>query len=103
MNRPDFREVKKLLKAIDDINAGFQSIYNDRNLQEKNIKTLCNRIAEREARKALFDISVEELKNARAGIRIQALLDAGYVNLGKIGGFWHDGGYYASPLMYICN
>ena len=18
-------------------------------------------------------------------------------------GFWHDGGYYASPLMYICN
>ncbi len=84
MNRPDFREVRKLLKAIDDTNAGFQSIFNDRSLQEKNIKTLCSRIAGIEARKALCDISVEELKNARAGIRVQALSDAGYDNLGKI-------------------
>ena len=25
------------------------------------------------------------------------------VDVGNIRGFWHDGGYYASPLMYICN
>ncbi len=84
MDKPNFKDVKKLIKAINDTNNAFKSIYNDRQLQEKNIKTLCNKLAGIEARKALYDISVEELKKAKAGIRVQALLDAGYTNLGQI-------------------
>ncbi|MBQ7616131.1 MAG: hypothetical protein IJU77_13885 [Butyrivibrio sp.] len=78
MGKPNFKDVKKLIKAINDTDNAFMSIYNDRQLQEKNIKTLCNKLAGIEARKALYDISVEELKKAKAGIRFQALLDANY-------------------------
>ena len=84
MNKPNFKALKKLIKAIDDTNEVFKSIYNERILQENNIKDLCNKIAGMEAKKALFDVSVDELKNAKAGIRVQALVDAGYANLGQI-------------------
>ena len=84
MNRPNFKDLKKLIKAIDDTNSVFKSIYNDRLLQENNIRHLCNQIAGAEAKNKLFDISVDELKNAKVGIRVQALADAGYNNLGQI-------------------
>ncbi len=84
MEKPNFRDLKKLIRAIDDTNRAFKSIYSDRQLQEKNIRTLCGRLAASAARKALYDISVEELKKAKAGIRVQSLIDAGYTNLGQI-------------------
>ena len=84
MEKPNFRDLKKLIRAINDTNSAFRSIYSDRQLQEKNIRTLCGRLTAADARKALYDISVEELRKAKAGIRVQSLTDAGYTNLGQI-------------------
>ena len=84
MNKPNFKDLKKLIKAISDTNEAFKSIYNERLLQEESIKQLCNKIAGKQAQKDLFEVSVDELKNAKAGIRVQALIDAGYRNLGQI-------------------
>ena len=84
MDKPNFKDLKKLINAIDDANAAFKNIYNDRTLQESNIKQICNKIAGIEARKELFNIPVDELKKARAGIRVQALVDAGYTSLGQL-------------------
>lgn len=84
MNKPNFKDLKKLINAIYDANAAFKNIYNDRTLQESNIKQICNKIAGIEARKELFNIPVDELKKARAGIRVQALVDAGYTSLGQL-------------------
>lgn len=83
MNKPNFKDLKKLIKAISDTNEAFMSIYNERLLQEERIKQLCNKIAGKQAQKDLFEVSVDELKNAKAGIRVQALIDAGYRNLGQ--------------------
>ena len=84
MRKPDFRSLRELAKAVSETDAAFQGIYNDKDMQENNIRTLCGRIAGQEARKALSALSSDELKNARAGIRAQALIDAGYENLGQI-------------------
>ena len=84
MNRPNFKDLKNLIKAIDDTNEAYKNIYNERLLQEDSIKKLCNKIAGEQAQKELFEVSVDELKNAKAGIRVQALIDAGYRNLGQI-------------------
>ena len=81
MNRPNFKDLKNLIKAIDDTNEAYKNIYNERLLQEDSIKKLCNKIAGEQAQKELFEVSVDELKNAKAGIRVQALIDAGYRNL----------------------
>ncbi|WP_049944882.1 DEAD/DEAH box helicase [Butyrivibrio sp. AD3002] len=84
MNKPNFKDLNNLIKAIHDTNAVFMRIYNDKAAQEDNIRYLCNKIAADSARKSLYDISAEELKNAKAGIRVQPLADAGFTSFGKI-------------------
>ena len=81
MNKPNFKDVKKLIKVINDTNDAFKGFYSDRVIQENNVKHYCNVIAGDEAKKELKSYSVEELKNAKAGIRVQALMDAGYNTL----------------------
>ncbi len=84
MDKPNFKDLKKLISAINDVNAAFQSIYNDKSIQENNIRTLCQRVAGADARKELYNYSVDELKKAKAGIRVQSLSDAGYKTLGDL-------------------
>ncbi|MCR5656775.1 MAG: DEAD/DEAH box helicase [Butyrivibrio sp.] len=84
MQKPDFKGLKKLIKAIEDTDAVFKRMYADRELQEGNIKAACGRIAAKNARKQLDDYSIDELKNARAGIRVQAISAAGYKTLGDL-------------------
>lgn len=84
MNKPNFKDLKQLIKAIDDTNGAFKSFFDDRAVQEKNIKALCSKAAGELARQELYNYSVEELKNAKAGIRVQALMDAGYKTLGDV-------------------
>lgn len=82
--KPDFKDVRKLKKAIKDTGNVYKSIFADKEIQENNIKHYCNVISGAQARKELSSISVKELKNAKAGIRVQALADAGFSDLGKI-------------------
>ncbi len=84
MNKPDFKDLKKLIKAINDTNDAFKSIYAEKDSQESRIKAICKRMASEKARESLGEFSVEELKNAKVGIRVAALQEAGYTDLGKI-------------------
>lgn len=84
MQKPDFKGLKKLIKAIEDTDAVYKRMYSDRELQESNIKAVCGQIAAKKARELLGDYSVDELKNARAGIRVQAIQNAGYKTLGDL-------------------
>ena len=84
MKKPDFKDLKKLIKAINDTNDAFKSIYAEKDSQENRIKAICKRMASEKARESLGEFSVEELKNAKVGIRVAALQEAGYTDLGKI-------------------
>ncbi len=84
MQKPNFTDLKKLIKAIEDTDAAFDSMQADAEKQRASIKNACNLIAAEHAKEALNEISVDELKNAKAGIRVSALTEAGYSNLGEI-------------------
>jgi len=84
MPRPDFKQFRKLIYTVESMSDAFESIYADKQNQEDAIREVCGHIAANMARKELENISVEELKNAKAGIRVSALMEAGYTNLGKI-------------------
>ena len=84
MNRPNFKDIKKLKKAIFEIEAAFRKMYEDKSLQIEDIKHLCGRLAGAKARESLSGISTEELKNAKAGIRVSALQEAGFTDFGKL-------------------
>ena len=84
MRKPDFNNLNKLTKTMSDIDNAFASMYADKQIQENNIKHLCARKTAGDARKKLAGISTDELKKAKVGIRVSALMDAGYNNLGDV-------------------
>ena len=86
MQKPDFKSLKGLISAIHATNNGFISLYSEKTAQEAEIHDLCMQIAGKKAREELDAYSIEELKNAKAGIRVSALQEAGYTTLGQIAG-----------------
>lgn len=84
MAKPNFNNIKNLMAAVRNTAAAYERMYADRQLQENTIRSLCQLIASEEAKKNLKSFSVDELKNAKAGIRISALKDAGFNTLGDI-------------------
>ena len=84
MQKPNFRELKQLIKAISDADIAFKAMYAEKDVQKEQIKGLCGQIAADEARDKLDAFSVEELKKSKAGIRVSALISAGYNTLGDI-------------------
>ena len=73
MQKPDFKSLKGLISAIHATNNGFISLYSEKTAQEAEIQDLCLQIAGKKAREELDAYSIEELKNAKAGIRVSAL------------------------------
>lgn len=86
MPKPNFNNMKNLMAAVRNTDAAYEQMYADRQLQENSIRSLCQLIASETAKESLKSISVEELKNAKAGIRVSALQEAGFNNLGDIAG-----------------
>ena len=84
MQKPDFKELKNIIKAIKETDTVFDGIFSDRDKQIRAIRDICTKIGAEYAKEALSDFSVDELKNAKAGIRVSALIDAGYTDLGRI-------------------
>ncbi len=84
MRKPDFKGFRTLLRAIEDTNKAFADIYAEQALQEQEVRRLCKVAAAQLGKEALDGYSVEELKNAKAGIRVQALENAGYKTLGDL-------------------
>lgn len=84
MPKPDFTNMKKLIGAVMSMNAAFEEMYENKKLQEDSIRSLCQLIASELAKENLQAFSVDELKNAKAGIRVTALQEAGFNTLGDI-------------------
>ena len=81
MQKPDFKGMKTLFKAINDADSAFRSIYSEGELQENEVRRICRKISAQKGREALRDYSVQEFKNAKAGIRVAAIENAGYKSL----------------------
>ncbi|MCR5591522.1 MAG: DEAD/DEAH box helicase family protein [Lachnospiraceae bacterium] len=81
MIKPDFKELKTNLRTIAQTDAALDAIFAKRDEQAEAIRSICDSIGAVYAKDALVQFSAEELKNAKAGIRVQALIDAGYKDL----------------------
>ncbi|MDO5132289.1 MAG: hypothetical protein Q4D81_04800, partial [Eubacteriales bacterium] len=81
MNRPDFKEIGRLLTALQKADADFKRIFEEAPGQEEKLRAACRELMREQAVDALAEIPVEELKNARAGIRTASLKKAGYHTL----------------------
>lgn len=81
MEKPDFREVGRLIEGVQGTKAGFLQIFDEADGQRERAKALCAALSREQAAGRLAQIPVEELKNARAGIRTGALEEAGYRTL----------------------
>ncbi|MCR5234702.1 MAG: DEAD/DEAH box helicase [Lachnospiraceae bacterium] len=79
-----FTKINRLIEVLTDIYEYLDMIYSDRNVQEEGIRNLCGRILREDAEKSLVEVSVQELKKSKAGIRVSALTDAGYDDLYKL-------------------
>ncbi|MCR4740366.1 MAG: DEAD/DEAH box helicase [Lachnospiraceae bacterium] len=82
MEKINFTEVKKLMNLLYGLDSALLKICLDRKDQEDRIRLACRKILIIDAEKSLKDISVDELKKSRAGIRVSALTEAGYTDIG---------------------
>ena len=81
INRPDFKELHKLLAGLRETDAAFMEIPADAARREEAVRQRCDGFILMQARRQLAEIPVEELRQSRAGIRTTALAEAGYLTL----------------------
>ncbi len=84
MEHLNFKEVNKLVNALAALDMGLTGMFEAKAVEERRIQELCRELLMEDARESLSSISVEELKNSRAGIRVSALMDAGYKDLRQL-------------------
>ena len=77
----NFKEANRMIRTLRDTESECSTIFSDKPIQEELIRKTGGEILREEGRKALAGISVEELRQSRAGIRTGALLAAGYSDL----------------------
>ena len=84
MERLNFYEIKRLIKLLYDMDTALSDILqNEQRLKEK-ISSQCKEILVEEALRSLSEVSVDELKRSKAGIRTAVLKEAGYTDLYKL-------------------
>ncbi len=84
MKRPDFKELHRLLENLHALSGGLSGIFDDEEHQLAQVRLAAAAAQMVRAKRFLAEISVEELKNSRAGIRVPALAEAGYQNLAQL-------------------
>ena len=82
--RPDFKEVKKLIDSVIRLDDAACSIITEQELQLDSVKKACGIYRIQKSREALSQIAVDELNNAKSGIRVARLKNAGYTNLKEL-------------------
>ena len=70
--------------ALKDVNTAALSVVDEEAAQEADVRRCCDAIRLTAAKASLSDISLEELRNSKAGIRVSALEAAGFKDLGAI-------------------
>ena len=78
---PDFNEINALISSLQALDLEFQRISTVTAAREKQLSRSCREALKRRAAESLRDIPIEELKNAKAGIRVGALQNAGFHTL----------------------
>ena len=78
---PDFKEINRLIVSLQMLDRSFQRITSEYGEQEANVRKACTAELKKQSAEFLKEIPVEELKNSKAGIRINALQSAGYNTL----------------------
>lgn len=81
MNRPDFKMIGRMILDLQKLEADFRRIFEEGPAQKERLVSSCSELMRLQAVGSLADIPVEELKNARAGIRTAALEKAGFHTL----------------------
>ena len=84
LEKPDFKRVKELTRSANGLYESARYVVLDVLRQEKELENEKEKVQGLKALDTLENVSVEELKNSKAGIRVQALKDAGYENLLQI-------------------
>ena len=78
---PDFKEINRLIESLQMLDRSFQRITSEYGEHEANVRKACTAELKKQSAEFLKEIPVEELKNSKAGIRINALQNAGYNTL----------------------
>ena len=84
MERPDFKQMKKMEAILRRYADVMNSMTADGERQTEAVRSLAMEAASKMALESLDMISAEELRKSRAGIRVSALMDAGYKTLEDI-------------------
>ncbi len=72
------------MDALAKLDQSFQGMFLSRSPQEERIRELSRALAMEKAKASLSEIPVEELRKSKAGIRVNALTEAGYTDLQKL-------------------
>ncbi|MBQ1527906.1 MAG: DEAD/DEAH box helicase [Lachnospiraceae bacterium] len=84
MEKLDFKEINNLLTGLEDLDRSFEDMFLSRDGEEEAIRSSSRVLAMENARTSLSQIPTEELKKARAGIRVASLEEAGFTDLEKL-------------------
>ena len=81
MSAIEISDIKRLKKDIIENSARLANMYECKSRQTDKIRKLSVNVLSKLAVKSLDSVSVEELKKSKAGIRVSALIEAGYKDL----------------------
>lgn len=81
MSAIEISDIKRLRKDIIENSARLANMYECKSRQTDKIRKLSVNVLSKLAVKSLDSVSVEELKKSKAGIRVSALIEAGYKDL----------------------
>ena len=83
-NQKIYKLAKQLVPVLEEVNRAAAEVMREEAAQADEIRSCCEALRLKEAKAALSDISVEELKKSKAGIRVSVLQEAGFRDLGAI-------------------
>lgn len=81
MRRIHFQDVNKLIGMVTSLDESLSRMPQEASLREEEIRNAAADLLSLETMESLAQIPVEELRNSKAGIRVTALKDAGYLTL----------------------
>ncbi len=80
MSRIHFKEVNMLIRLVSAIDQALAVMQEAVPVKEAQVRDAAQDVLNQEVMQSLGEIPVEELRGSKAGIRVSALLDAGYRN-----------------------
>ena len=81
MARIDFKKANEKVTTLKEMDGLLIHIFADKENQEEAIRRALGALRDRHAAEKLREVSVEELRKSKAGIRVAALQEAGYHDL----------------------